>query len=187
MLNFNFNAQEYVPEEYSVLAAGDYRVRIAQAEEKTSQSGNEMVKLTLDVSGHNCKLWYYLVVTADRAQTTKAFGRFFESFGLNGNDPNIAKNPQAWIGATGAARVKQEDYNGEKQAKVAYLLDKKRQATLPNWIEPQNAQAQSAPPAPAYGYPPEPPAGTYNNLPPAPREYPGQQPPSPPFGANDLL
>ena len=51
MLNWNFNANDYEEKSFEVLPVGDYRVRIASAEEKTSKAGNPMVELKFDVSG----------------------------------------------------------------------------------------------------------------------------------------
>jgi hypothetical protein len=54
---------------YSVLPEGDYEVLISEVEKKQSQSGNDMLKLTLTVrtdvtqEGQKRKVWDYLVAT----------------------------------------------------------------------------------------------------------------------------
>ena len=62
MPNWNYDASDYNPDgHFTPIPPGEYRVRIEAAEETTSKAGNEMIKLTLAVSGMNSKLWYYLV------------------------------------------------------------------------------------------------------------------------------
>lgn len=44
---------------------GDYDVRIIDAVETVSKtSGAEMIKLTLEVEGHGCRLYDYLIASA---------------------------------------------------------------------------------------------------------------------------
>ena len=44
-INWNFNAND-VDESFPIIPIGDHRVRIASAEETTSSSGNDMIKLS---------------------------------------------------------------------------------------------------------------------------------------------
>ncbi len=135
MANWNFNAEEVEVIDFAPLAVGDHRVRIAVVEETTSKSGNEMFKIVFDVSGHNGSLWYYLVLMADNTKLTNTkLSQFWNCFGLPAG--NFQTN--TWVGKIGAVRVKHEQYNGENQAKVAYLLDKDKQESLPVWVEPSN-------------------------------------------------
>lgn len=130
---WNFNENDYQANDFACIPAGDYRVRIANAEETKSKNGNDMVKLTLDVSGHSSSLWYYLVFMPDNpSMTNQKLGQLFESFGINPGDMNTAN----WVGKVGAARVTNEMYNGENTAKVKYFLSKKKQESLDEWKEP---------------------------------------------------
>lgn len=129
---WNFNAEDYKENDFAPIPVGDHRVRIAKAEEKTSSKGNDMVVLTLDVSGHASSLWYYLVFMPDNPQmTNQKLGQIFSSFGITPGDMNVAN----WVGKVGAARVKHEKYNGEDTARVSYFLSKEKQAQLPAWQE----------------------------------------------------
>lgn len=158
-INWNFNAQEAVTEEFAPIPVGDHRVRIAEVTQKQSSKGNDMLEFVLDVSGHNGRLWHYIVFMPENTQmTNQKLGQLFDSFELQ---PNCLQNLQSMVGRVGAARVKHEMYNGESQAKVHYLVSRAKQAELPPWQEPSRtsithggatptpvAQPQQAMPAP---------------------------------------
>ena len=77
MANWVFNPSDYTTNDYAPIPAGDHRVRINDAVEKTFSSGNEGFEITLDVSGHNGKLWYYLVFDRnDPKKTNQRIGAF---------------------------------------------------------------------------------------------------------------
>lgn len=140
MVNWNYNASDYEEKSFKPIPIGDHRVRIADAVEKTSRSGNEMVELTLEVSGYSGKLWYYLVFLADNVKmTNKKIGSIFDSFGIQQGNMDI----KTWIGKVGAARVAHEEYNGENQPKIKYFISKSRQDSLPAWVEPDNRETQT--------------------------------------------
>ena len=129
MVNWQFDPRMYEENSFSVIPAGDHRVRIEDAVAKQSKAGNDMIELTLSVSGHSSKLWHYLVLDHnDVAKTNQRIGSFFDSFGIV--DPDVS-HFRAWIGKVGAVRVKHETYNSETQAKVAFCLSKANQTKLP--------------------------------------------------------
>ena len=129
MANWIFNKAEYEEQDFAPIPAGDHRVRISEVIEKTFSSGNEGFEITLDVSGHNSKLWFYLVLDAsDSKKTNQRIGSFFDSFGIA--DVNLA-NYRAWTGKVGAVRVKHEEYMGETKAKIAYCISRSKQDKLP--------------------------------------------------------
>lgn len=131
MANWTFNPNEYTASEFSIIPAGDHRVRINEVVEKTFNSGNEGFEITLDVSGHNGKLWFYLVLDRnDTKKTNQRIGTFFESFGIGDFD---LSHYRGWIGKIGGVRVKHEEYNGNQTAKVAFCLSRKNQEKLPAW------------------------------------------------------
>jgi len=131
MANWTFNAQDYTETDFAIIPAGDHRVRIADVEEKVSSKGNEMYEITFEVSGHNSKLWFYLVLDQnDPKKTNQRIGDFFNSFGIT--TPAMGTGKQ-WINAVGAVRVKHEQYNGENRAKVAYCIARNRQDKLDPW------------------------------------------------------
>ena len=124
-----FNPNEYEAKEFSIIPAGDHRVRISNVEGKTFKSGNNGFEITLEVSGHGGSLWFYLVLDpADTKKTNQRIGTFFESFGITDYD---LSHYRTWIGKVGGVRVKHEEYNGSQSAKVAFCLNRKNQDKLP--------------------------------------------------------
>lgn len=132
-IQWNFNADDYKENDFAPIPVGDHRVRIANAEEKKSQNGNDMIVLTLDVSGHSGSLWFYLVFMPNNPQiTNQRLGQIFDSFGIAPGNMNI----ETWKGKVGGCRVKHEQYNGETSAKVNYFLSRSKVDGLPAWSEP---------------------------------------------------
>ena len=107
--------------------------------ERTFNGGNEGYEITLSVNGYNSKLWYYLVLDRnDPKKTNQRIGDFFNSFGIA--DHSMGSGRQ-WIGKVGAVRVKHEEYNGSTSAKVAYVINRKKQDKLEPWKEIGGATA----------------------------------------------
>ena len=135
MINWNFDSSMYEEQSFKPIPIGDHRVRIASAEEQTSNSGRQMIKLVLDVSGHNATIWHFIVFMPDNQKlTNQKLGELWNSFGIQQGNFNL----NSWVGKVGAAKVKHEDYNGEPNAKIAYFINKDRQDKLPAWKEPSN-------------------------------------------------
>ena len=131
MANWIFNPNEYTANDFSPIPAGDHRVRINDVVEKRFNSGNDGFEITLDVSGHASKLWFYLVLDRnDTKKTNQRIGDFFGSFGITDYD---LSHFRGWIGKLGGVRVKHEEYNGEQKAKVSFCLSRKNQDKLPPW------------------------------------------------------
>jgi hypothetical protein len=127
---WNFDPTQYEASDFSIIPQGDHRVRIEDVEfKKSKNTGKDMFEITLAVSGHSGKLWYYLVLDPnDPKKTNQKVGTLFESFGIT--DYNMMNYP-FWKGKVGGARVIHEEYNGEQQAKVRFLLSRKNQEKLP--------------------------------------------------------
>ena len=53
-MEWNYQREESTFEEIPV---GEHRVRIADAEKAISKNGNDMLVITLDVSGYKSRLW----------------------------------------------------------------------------------------------------------------------------------
>ena len=126
---WNFDPSQYEESNFSVIPVGDHRVRIEDVISKKSKNGRDMFEVTLAVSGHGSRLWYYLVLDpSDPKKTNQRIGSFFDSFGIT--DYNMANYPR-WKGKVGAVRVVHEEYNGDTQAKVRFCLSRKNQDKLP--------------------------------------------------------
>ena len=141
MATWNFDPSMYEEQDFQIIPVGDHRVRIFDVAERTFNSGNEGYEITLSVNGHNSKLWFYLVLDRnDPKKTNQRIGDFFNSFGIV--DHSLG-NGRQWIGKVGAVRVKHEEYNGNMSAKVAYVINRKKQDKLEPWKD------MGAAPAPA--------------------------------------
>lgn len=144
-LNWTFDPSQYQERNFELIPVGDYRLRIADVVEKTFKSGNSGYEITMDVSGHASKVWFYLVLDASNpAQTNQRLGEFFDSFGITNKTTGTGKQ---WVGSVGAGRIKHDEYNGKTSAKVAYLIARNRQDKLPAWQG--QGQTQVAPQAQA--------------------------------------
>ena len=138
MINWNFSAADYEEQSFKPIPVGDHRVRIASAEEKISGNGNQMIALSLEVSGYNSKIWHNLtLLTSNQKFTNQRLGELWNSFGI----PQGNFDLQSWVGKVGAAKVKHEEYNGSVSPKVAYFMSRDRQDKLPAWVEPSNKAA----------------------------------------------
>lgn len=128
-MEWNYQREESTFEEIPV---GEHRVRIADAEKAISKNGNDMLVLTLDVSGYRSRLWHYVVFMPDHPEiTNRNLTSIFDSFGIADGDFNLAN----WKGKVGACMTKQDEFG----TKVRYFLNKKKQEKLPPWQEPDSA------------------------------------------------
>ena len=136
MAAWSFDPSMYEEQDFQIIPVGDHRVRIEEVVEKTFNSGNEGYEITLAVNGYNSKLWYYLVLDRnDPKKTNQRIGDFFNSFSIT--DHHLGSGKQ-WIGKVGAIRVKHEEYNGNTSAKVAYVINRKKQDKLAPWKDVSN-------------------------------------------------
>ena len=125
MLNWNYNSNEYIARDFALIPEGDHKVCISSVVEKVFSTGKEGFEITLDVSGFDSKLWYYLVLDSNEtAKTNQRLGMFFDSFDIH--DYNLSCYND-WIGRDGAVRVKHGLYNGNKSANVVFCLSRKQQ------------------------------------------------------------
>ena len=137
MVAWTFDPNMYEEQDFQIIPVGDYRVRIEDVNEKTFSSGNEGYEIILAVNGYSSKLWYYLVLDRnDPKKTNQRIGDFFNSFGIT--DHNLGSGKQ-WIGKVGAVRVRHEEYNGNMSAKVAFVINRKKQDNLAPWKDAGNA------------------------------------------------
>ena len=119
------NWDDYKREEASRLEAGDYRVEIVDVEDTISKSsGNPMIVVTIKPNGSNIKIKHYIV---KNDYFNRNMTELFDSFNIDEGDFGFA----GWIGAVGAAKLK-EDENG--YLKVAWFIKKDKADKLPEWV-----------------------------------------------------
>lgn len=142
MINWQFNAEDYEERSFELIPIGDYRFRIEDAEETKSSKGNDMIKVTLAVSGKNSKIFHNINFMPDNPKlTNQLLGEFWDSFGIAHGNLNVA----TWKGKVGAGRVKHDTYNGDTMAKVSYFKSPKQAEKLPPWVEPSSVYTQPVP------------------------------------------
>lgn len=117
------NWDDYRREERPRLTPGDYRVEIVSAEEKESKAGNPMLVIGVQPNGSNITINHYIVKNEwfNRNMTD-----FFDSFNIDDGDFTLP----TWIGAVGAARLKEDD---KGYLKVQYFISEDRAEKLPPW------------------------------------------------------
>lgn len=117
------NWDSYQREERPRLSPGDYRVEIVSVEEKESKAGNPMLVIGVQPNGSKIIIYHYIVKNEwfNRNMTD-----FFDSFNIDDGDFTFP----TWIGAVGAARLK-EDEKG--YLKVQYFISEDRAEKLPPW------------------------------------------------------
>lgn len=133
---------ERVEQKFEALPVGKYRLRIKDAEKAISKnSGNDMLIVTLEVSGSNQTLIHYIPFLADKPEiTNRMLTAFFDSFGIDG-DFNLAN----WKGKVGGCQTKIEEYDGQERAKISYFLSKKQQEDLPAWKDGEDKKPKLTP------------------------------------------
>ena len=120
-------------QQFPTLAEGQYRIRIKSADKAQSKSGNDMLALQFEVSGSSVVIYHYIVFLDDKPEiTNRMLTQFFDSFK---DIPEGDFNMQNWIGKVGAAKIKNEEYNGNVSSKISYFISKDKQAELPEWRE----------------------------------------------------
>lgn len=117
------NWDSYQREERPRLTPGDYRVEIVSVEEKESKAGNPMLVIGIRPNGSNITVNHYIVKNEwfNRNMTD-----FFDSFNIDDGDFTLP----TWIGAVGAAKLKEDD---KGYLKVQYFLSPERADKLPPW------------------------------------------------------
>ena len=132
-MNWNYNPEQYSEKNFKPINEGDYRVRISKAEYKVYASGKACYEVTLDVSGHNNKLWYHIWLDPfDERKTNQKLGEFFHSFGIGSGE---YQSFDAWVGKMGAVRVRHAEYEGRMMARAVFCLSRSQQDKLPAWEE----------------------------------------------------
>lgn len=119
---------------FDLVPEGAHRIRIKKAEMAVSQSGRNMIAMQFEVSGYNATLYHYIVFLPDKPEiTNRNLTQLYDSFKDIPEGDNHIDN---WIGKVGAAQVKHEEYNGNKQAKIHYFIKADKQGDLEPWKEP---------------------------------------------------
>lgn len=120
------NWDSYQREERTRLTPGDYRVEIVSVEEKESKKGNPMLVIGVRPNGSDIIIYHYIV---KNEYFNRNMTDFFDSFNIDDGDFTFP----TWIGAVGAARLKEDD---QGYLKVHYFINKDRAEKLPPWSGP---------------------------------------------------
>lgn len=118
------NWNDYKREEHAKLEPGDYRVEIVSAEEATSKSGNPMIVIGVKPNGSNITIKHYIV---KNEYFNRNMTDFFDSFNVDEGDFNFL----TWVGAVGAAKLKEDE---QGYLKVAWFIKKDKADKLPEWV-----------------------------------------------------
>lgn len=119
------NWSDYQREETTRIEAGDHRVKIVDVEDTYSRnSGKPMLVITLTPNGSDIKIKHYIV---KNEYFNRNMTEFFDSFNIEEGDFNFI----SWVGAVGAAKLK-EDENG--YLKIAWFIKKAKAENLPAWV-----------------------------------------------------
>lgn len=118
------NWDSYQREERPRLTPGDHRVEIVSVEEKESKAGNPMLVIGVRPNGSNIIINHYIV--QGNEWTNRNLTEFFDSFNIDDGDFELP----TWVGAIGAARLKEDD-NG--YLKIQYFISENRAEKLPPW------------------------------------------------------
>lgn len=114
---------DFKREERPRLSPGDYRVTIVSAEERTSKAGNPMIVIGLRPNGGSIIINHYIV---KNQYFNRNMTDFFDSFNIDEGDFCFP----SWIGAVGAAKLKEDD---QGYLKVSYFISQDRADKLPPW------------------------------------------------------
>ncbi len=114
----------YKREEAPKLGEGTYRVVITNAEETTSKAGNQMLVITLRPSGSNLTIKHYIV---QNDYFNRNMTDFYDAFDIPEGNFNLVE----WIGAMGAAKLKEDDMG---YLKVSFFVNKARAEKLPEFV-----------------------------------------------------
>lgn len=117
------NWDSYRREERPRLSPGDYRVEIISVEEKESKAGNPMLVIGVQPNGSKIIIYHYIV---KNEWFNRNMTEFFDSFNIDDGDFTLP----TWIGAVGAARLKEDD---KGYLKVQYFISEDRAEKLPPW------------------------------------------------------
>lgn len=114
---------DYKREERPRLSPGDYRVEIVSVEEAESKAGNAMLVIGVRPNGSNITIRHYIV---KNEYFNRNMTDFFDSFNIDDGDFTLP----TWIGAVGAARLKEDD---KGYLKVQYFISEDRAEKLTPW------------------------------------------------------
>lgn len=106
--------------------AGEYKVKVIEAKDDTSKSGNDMIKLKLRVilpdGSNGPSLFDYLVFTTSSSWKVDAFLKSTDAHPGDGKEIDV--KAEELIGLEGSAKLLVETYKDQKQNKVeTYLFE----------------------------------------------------------------
>ena len=133
---YSKNPNTYTQNNFIEIPEGNHRVKIFNVKVERFRFEKKCFEITLKVSGHHGKLWYYIWYNPDyKERTNRDFAMFFESFQIQDFD---IKHYKDWIGKSGAVYVNHVvnrlTYDNYTATVVCCLTGEKRDK-LPPWKE----------------------------------------------------
>jgi hypothetical protein len=117
---FKYTSSNEEPKPFHV-EPGNYDVVVIEAVETMSKgTGAEMIRLNLEVEGHKCRLFDYLIAGDSSAWKVDAFRRSIGERVVEGVE--VVIDPATLVGRRGRARLKTEEFNGKVSNKVESWL-----------------------------------------------------------------
>ena len=120
------NWDDYRREERERLKPGNERGESVSAEETESKKGNPKLVIGNRPNGSNITSKHYIV---KNDWFNRNMTEFFDSFNIDDGDFTLP----TWVGAVGAAKLKEDD---QGYLKVQYFLSQDRAEKLPPWEGP---------------------------------------------------
>lgn len=135
-MNWDFKREET---KFEVVPEGEHRCRIKEVEKAVSKNGNDMLIVKLEISGYKGLVFHYITFMTDHPDiTNRMLTQVFDSFGIEDGNFNIG----TWTGKAGGVMIKHDE---EERAKVSYFLNKKKQESLPAWIDAEGGSGDMTP------------------------------------------
>ncbi len=143
-----FNPSDGAPKSgFDLLPAGEYDIEVIEAEERTSQKGNQMIALTLlakHPDGYDARVWDYLVSTTAAVFKIKMF---CDATGLESQFQGGRLTAEECVGRKGRAKITVEEGRDgfSDRNSVAEYLDGQSSPKPAAGIETMPSEANSQP------------------------------------------
>lgn len=116
---------------------------IEAVETISKSSGADMIKLNLEVDGHGCRVFDYLIASESTAWKIDAFRRSIGDEVIEEEEVEISAS--TLVGRRGRARLKVEEFNGKINNKVDLWLEPSAPAETPKATSQKTKEDEDVP------------------------------------------